>query len=162
VFNFSRNFGRLSWSYPDLSKAADSKKPLVIHSDGLICMAKKNTLWYSWMLKIKKLFLFFFFPFLSIFSPSFILLPARNKQILLEKQTLRLKLPYGHLGQQPLKPLGSEVTHPPWPTSVHITNHHYHLHITLLTQPPVHYKTNTTTYYIYHTHTTTPLYTQVT
>ena len=42
MFNFSRNFGRLSWSYPDLSKAADSKKPLVIHSDGLICMAKKN------------------------------------------------------------------------------------------------------------------------
>ena len=42
--------------------------------------------------------------------------------------------------------------------TVHITNHHYHLHITLLTQPPVHYKTNTTTYYIHHTHTTTFTY----
>ena len=40
----------------------------------------------------------------------------------MEKRTLRLNLPYGHLGWQPLKPLGSEVTHPPWPPpSVHIT-----------------------------------------
>ena len=76
----------------------------------------------------------------------------------MEKWTLRLNLTYGHLGRQPLKPLGSEVTHPPWPPSVHITNHHYHLHITLLTQPPVHYTTNTTTYYIHHTHTTTFTY----
>ena len=53
------------------------------------------------------------------------------------------------------QPLGSEVTPPPWPPSVHITNHHYHLHITLLTQPSVHCTTNTTTYYIHHTHTTT-------
>ena len=76
----------------------------------------------------------------------------------MEKRTLRLNLPYGHLGRQPLKPLGSEVTHPLWPPSVHITNHHYHLHITLLTQPSVHYTTNTTTYYIHHTHTTTFTY----
>jgi len=76
----------------------------------------------------------------------------------MEKWTLRLNIPYGHLGRQHLKPLGSEVTHPPWPPSVHITNHHYHLHITLLTQPPVHYTTNTTTYYIHHTHTTTFTY----
>ena len=76
----------------------------------------------------------------------------------MEKRTLRLKLPYGHLGWQPLKPLGSEVTHPPWPPSVHLTNHHYHLHNTVLTQPSVHYTTNTTTYYIHHTHTTTFTY----
>jgi len=76
VFNFSRNFGRLSWSYPDLSKAADSKKPLEIHSDGLICMAKKNTLWYSWMLKIKKLFLLLFL----LFFLSFFLLYHTSSQ----------------------------------------------------------------------------------
>ena len=36
----------------------------------------------------------------------------------MEKQTLRLNLPYGQLGLQPLKPLGSEFTHLPWPPSV--------------------------------------------
>ena len=107
--------------------------------------------------KLKNYFFYYFYFSFYLFS-FFIILAARNQQIWLEKQTLWLNLPYGHLGRQPLKTLGSEVTHPPWPPSVHITNQHYHLHITLLTQPTLHYKTNTTTYYIHHTHTTTFTY----
>jgi len=114
------------------------------------------------MLKIKKNYFFYSFsPFLSLFL-SFLILQARNQHIWLEKRTLRLNLPYGHLGRQPLKPLGSEVTHPPWPPSVHITNHHYHLHITLfyttqdISQPTQQH----TTYNI--SHTTIQLHTSTT
>ena len=108
------------------------------------------------MLKLKN---YFFYSFSLFFFPiflSFLILQARNQQIWLEKRTIRLNLPYVHLGRQPLKPLGSEVTHPPWPPSVHITNHHYHLHITLfyttqdISQPTQPH----TTYNI--SHTTTP------
>ena len=65
-------------------------------------------------------------------------------------------------GRQPLKPLRSEVTHPPWPPSVHITNHHYHSHITLfyttqdISQPTQQH----TTYNI--SHTTIQLHTSTT
>ena len=104
----------------------------------LKCWKLKNYFFYSFPL---------FFLYFSFFFPiflSFLILQARNQHIWLEKRTLRLNLPYGHLGWQPLKPLGSEVTHPPCPPSVHITNHHYHLHITLFY----------TTQYILHTQQT--------
>ena len=71
------------------------------------------------MFKIKNIISFILFLFSLYHFLSFLILQARNHQILLEKQTLRLNLTPGHLGQQPLKPLGSEVTHPPWPPSVH-------------------------------------------
>ena len=109
------------------------------------------------MLQIKKLFLLFFF-FLSPSFPIFSHTTGQKSAYLIGETDSTAQFTYGHLGRQPLKPLGSEVTHPLWPPSVHITNHHYHLHITLLTQPPVHYTTNTTTYYIHHTHTTTFTY----
>ena len=75
--------------------------------------------------KLKKIISFILFLFSFSIFLSFLILQARNQHIWLEKRTLWLNLPFG---RQPLKPLGVEVTHPPWPPSVHITNHHYHLH----------------------------------
>ena len=83
------------------------------------------------MLKIKKKYffysfpLFFLFPYFSLFSHT---TGQKSANLIAETDsTAQFTL----FGRQPLKPLGSEVTHPPWPPSVHITNHHHHLHITL-------------------------------